>query len=252
MPPKITHDDGFEISLSNQDEWLNIYGSVGVSDSSQAEASKTTAHVGNFAGTLSKAIVQRKPSTELLMIQLFILRGFDFLSGNAVQFDLHVVAAGVDKEQVPLGAISKKTHDKKPKDPTGFTWFAVQGSEAPSGKIWVSVTRGTVDEDGAFTPLSGEADEPYIVQIEWRSIDDGTKRRVTRGRQSRPSTPQSVSRNRHAKPKKAERNGEHRTVWWFEQCRQAHGSDQDRQPFRAGHTRHPRQQPCAHCRATAS
>ena len=202
MPPKITHNDGFEISLSLQDEWLTIYDSTAASDKNQAESSKPAVHVGNFAGTLNKAIVQRKTSADLLMIHLSVVRGFNFLSGNAVQFDLHVVTTDGDKEQVPLGAISKKTHDKKPRDPTGFTWIAVQGSEAPSGKIWVSVTRGTVDEDGAFTPLSGEDDEPYIVQIEWRSFDDGAKRRVTRGRQSGSSTPQSVSRKRPAKPKK--------------------------------------------------
>ena len=203
MPPKIAHNDGFEISFSHQDERLTIYDSVEVADSSQAEASKTTAHVGNFAGALNKVMVQRKTSTDLLMIQLFIVRGFDFLSGNAVQFTLHVVTASGDKEQVPLGAISKKTHDKKPKDPTGFTWFAVQGSEAPTGTVWVSITRGTEDEDTrGFTPLSGESDKPYIVQIEWRSVDDGAKRRVTRGMHNGSSTPPPVPRKRPTKTAK--------------------------------------------------
>lgn len=202
MPPKITHSDGFVISLSHQDEWLTIYDNGGVSDDSQTEPSKPTAHEGNYAGIRDTVTVRRNTSAEPLMIQLFILRDFDFLTGNAVQFDLHVVAGGVDKEQVPLGAISKKTHDRKPKDPTGFTWFAVLGSEAPSGNVWVSITRGTVEDTGGFTPLSGEADEPYIVQIEWRSIDDGAKRRFTRGRRNKSSAPPSVARRRPAKPKK--------------------------------------------------
>ena len=203
MPRKIAHDDGFEISFSHQDERLTIYDSVEVADSSQAEASKTTAHVGNFSGALNKVMVQRKTSIDLLLIQLFIVRGFDFLSGNAVQFALHVVTASGDKEQVPLGAISKKRHDKKPKDPTGFAWFAVQGSEAPTGTVLVSVTRGTEDEDTrVFTPLNSEPDEPYIVQIEWRSIDDGATRRVTRGMQNGSSTPPPVSRKRPAKTTK--------------------------------------------------
>lgn len=59
------------------------------------------------------------------MIQLFIVREFDFFAGNAVEFGLHVVTADGDKEQPQLGAILKKTHDKKPKDPTGFTWIAL-------------------------------------------------------------------------------------------------------------------------------
>jgi hypothetical protein len=53
--------------------------------------------VGEFAGTLNKAIVQRKTSTDLLMVHLFIVRGFDFLSGNAVQFALHVVTPDGDE-----------------------------------------------------------------------------------------------------------------------------------------------------------
>lgn len=203
MPRKIAHDDGFEISFSHQGEQLTIYDNVEVADSSQAEPSKTTAHVGNFAGALNKVMVQRKTSTDLLMIQLFIVRGFDFPSGNAVQFALHVVTASGDKEQVPPGAISKKRHDKKPKDPTGFAWFAVQGSEAPTGTVLVSVTRGTEDEDTrVFTPLSGGSNEPYIVQIEWRSIDGGAKRRVTRGMQNGSFTPPPVSRKRPVKTTK--------------------------------------------------
>lgn len=68
MPPKITHNDGFEISLSLQDEWLTIYDSTDASHKNQAESSKPAVHVGNFAGTLNKAIVQRKTSADLLMI----------------------------------------------------------------------------------------------------------------------------------------------------------------------------------------
>ena len=205
MPPKIAHDDGFEISLSHQNEWLTIYDSVSVSNNSQGEAYKTTTHVGNFTGARNQAFVLRKTGAELLMIQLSIVRNFDFFASNAVQFALHVVTADGDKEQVHLGAILKKTHDKKPKDSTGFPWLAVQGSEAHRGTVLVSVTRGNQDEHSSlFTPLGGEADQPYIVEIEWRSIDDSTKRRVTRGMQHASPTPPPVSRKRPAtatKPK---------------------------------------------------
>lgn len=98
MPPKIAHDDGFEIWLSHQDDYLIIYDSVGVSDTSQVEASKTTAHERTFAGIRNKTIVLRKISAEPVMIQLFILRDFDFFSGNAVEFGLYAVTADGDKE----------------------------------------------------------------------------------------------------------------------------------------------------------
>lgn len=203
MPPKITHEDGFEIWLSHQDEYLIIYDSVGTSDNSQGEAPSTTAHKGTFAGVRNKATVQRKTGTEPLMIQLFIVREFNFFAGNAVEFGLHVVTTDGDKEQPQLDAILKKTHDKKPKDPTGFPWIALQGSEAPKGAVFVSVTRGTSDEvTGLFTALSGKGDEPYIVEVGWRSIEDSTRRRVTRGMQNAFSTPPPVSRKRPAKPTK--------------------------------------------------
>ena len=82
MPPKIVHDDGFEIWLSHQHEYLTIYDSVDVSDSS--------VHEGHFAGVLNKTFIQRNAGPELIMMQLVILRDFDFLSGDAVQFKLEI------------------------------------------------------------------------------------------------------------------------------------------------------------------
>jgi hypothetical protein len=203
MPPKIAHDDGFEIWLSHQNEGLTIYDSVDVSDSSVQE--------GHFAGVLNKTFIQRKASAELIMMQLVILRDFDFFSGDAVQFKLEIVTANGGKEQVLLDPILKKTHEKKPKDPTGLSWFPVLLSTAPRGTVSVSVTRGTKDENtGEFTPLSGEGGEPYIVQIEWRqvesqsSIGDSTKRGVTRGMQKVSATPPPVSRKRPPKTAKLE------------------------------------------------
>lgn len=76
------------------------------------------------------------------------------------------------------------------------------GSEALKGTLFVSVTRGTKDEDtDGFTPLSGEKDEPYIVKIKWRSIDTSA-RRVTRGVQNASPNPPPVSGKRPAKPTK--------------------------------------------------
>lgn len=49
----------------------------------------------NYVGIRNTVTVRRNTSAEPLMIQLFILRDFDFLTGNAVRFDLHVVAEGV-------------------------------------------------------------------------------------------------------------------------------------------------------------
>lgn len=144
-------------------------------------------------------------------MQLVILRDFDFLSGDAVQFKLEIVTANGGKEQVLLDPILRKTHEKKPKDPTGTSWFPVLLSTAPRGTVSVSVTRGTKDEKtGGLTPLSGEGDRPYIVQIEWRqvesqsSIGDSTKRRVTRGMQTGSVTPPPVSRKRPPKTAKLE------------------------------------------------
>lgn len=95
------------------------------------------------------------------MMQLVILRDFDLLSGDAVQFKLEIVTAKGGKEQVLLDPILRKTHEKKPKDPTGLSWFPVLLSTAPRGTVSVSVTRGTKDKDtGVFVPLSGEGGEP--------------------------------------------------------------------------------------------
>lgn len=203
MPPKIAHEEGFEIWLSHQHEYLTIYDSVDVSDSS--------VHEGHFAGVLNKTFIQRNAGPELIMMQLVILRDFDFLSGDAVQFKLEIVTAKGDKGQVLLDPILRKTHEKKPKDPTGLSWFPVLLSAALRGTVSVSLTRGTEDENtGEFTPLSGEGGEPYIVQIEWRqvesqsSIDDSTKRRVTRGMQKGSATPPPVSRRRPPKTAKLE------------------------------------------------
>ena len=206
MPPAITHDSGFEIALSHQDELLTIYDSVGVSNNSQGGSSRTIAHVGKFSGISNKAIVRRKTSAELIQLQLLILQDFNFFSGDAVQFGLHVVTANGNQKKEFLDPILKKTHDAERKNPTGISWFPLETSEAPNGTVSISVTRCDRDhQTGACIPLSGEQGVPYVVDVEWRqveepsSIDDDMKRRVTRGMQNGSPAVQAAPRGRPTK-----------------------------------------------------
>jgi hypothetical protein len=204
MPPAITHDDGFEIALSHQNEQPTIYESV--SDSSQGEAPKP---MGRFSGTLNKATVWRKTSGKLFQIRLLILREVEFLTANAVRFGLHVATTDGGKKEILLDLILKKTHDTKRKNPTGSSWFDVEMSEASKGTVTVSVTRGSNDpETSVFVPLSGKEGVPYTMEIEWQhvttssSVDNDTMRRVTRGMQKASSTPPAVLSGRPAKASK--------------------------------------------------
>jgi hypothetical protein len=202
MPPAITHDEGFEIALSHQAEQLTIYDSMIVSNNSQGEAANATAHVGDFSGVLSRAMVRRKTNGEQFQMRLLILQKFDFLSANAVRFGLRIVSAKSGKKEILLDPILKTTHVIKRRSPTGIHWFDVESSEASHGTVSVSVTRGSTDpETDVFVPLSGKEGVPYAVEIERRQ--DDTKRRAARGIQHSPATPAASSKRpgKASKPK---------------------------------------------------
>jgi hypothetical protein len=175
MPLSVRHRDRFQIELSHSGKTkvLPTYDKPAVSNGARDNTSQVIEHAeGGFSDPTCKAYIAKTLPTPL-KVSPILEPGFDFLSGNAVLFELSTVAAGGRMSKVlDFGRILKSNHQiRRPKDSTVCFWTKVPTSEAGDGTMVISVIRGNSNGmEDHFVPLSDEERKPYVVEIEWQSL----------------------------------------------------------------------------------